>query len=510
MKRTLWTLAVAVLGAVLAVPVQARPDKPLPGEMWKYAPGDLIEQLDSLSGNFRLHFTRKGAHAVPEGDIDNSGKPDHVEQLAATYDQALAFYEKLGFNKPPSDGTGGGDGRFDVYLVDFAGKGDGNFVQETCKGDVCVGFMVQENDFAGYGYPSIAYANKILSSHEFFHAIQAGYDAKQSSIIGEGSAVWATEQFDPALQDFENFLPGFLKHPDRSLDKPMLGPVDKFSYGSALFFQYLNERYLPATVLHLWQDCQDNAQGVANPSWFTALAALLIRDHKTTFAEEFATFVSWNLFTGPYADPTRSYAKGASFPQVAMLSDTLPYRDNDLRVFYASSQYLRLPLQARTAVTAAVAATTDSTGLRVGLVARKGKQFGEWLWLLPPFVPPLPTLDVTGADELFVVAVNTAQTGESVRGSLCAGTPDEAALCLPKPPADDVAPTRADALGTETASDEASGGAQIEGGDAGAATKSAPSAGCAAAPTGAGATAWLAGLAVAAWARRQRRCGVPR
>ena len=85
------------------------------------------------------------------------------------------------------------------------------------------GFIVQENDFAGYGYPSLTYANRVLASHEFFHAVQAAYDSEQSSIIGEGSAVWATEQFDGSLADFEGFLPGFFKHPDRSLDKPIAG-----------------------------------------------------------------------------------------------------------------------------------------------------------------------------------------------------------------------------------------------------------------------------------------------
>lgn len=506
-------LAILAVGAS-AIPgaALARPDKPKPGELWQYADPSKVDTLDSAGGAFRLHFTRQGPDAVPEGDVNADGIPDHVQELADLYEKVLTFYQKLGFAKPPSDEGAGGDNRFDVYLLDFAGKADGNFVAESCINEACSGYMVQENDFAGYGYPSASYANKILSSHEFFHAVQAGYDAKQSSIVSEGTAVWATEQFDASLSDFENFLPGYLLHPDRSLDKPMIGPVDSFSYGSALFFQYLSERYGPEVILHLWQDCKNGARGIANPGWFEALAALCIRELGSTFAEEFATFAMWNLRTAAYADPAESYAKGAAYPKVASISANLPYRDDDLRVFYASSQYLRFPTGGRSEVAVAMAPKTDASALRIGLVARKGKQFGGWVWMSVPMQLPLWTVDTKGMDEVFVLAVNTAQGGESARGSLCVGSPAEAALCMPPAPQPDVTSgdVQADA-GGEGVDSGAGGQDAASTGDAVPTSKAAPDSGCTAGPGSAagpfGGLAWLA--AVAVWlVRRRRAAGV--
>lgn len=501
-----WGLGLA-LAAGLATPaaVLARPDKPKPGELWKYADPSKLEHHDTAAGAFRLHYVRQGPDAVSEGDADADGTPDYVQQLGETYEEALAFYQKLGFDKPLSDGSAGGDGRFDVYLLDFAGKGDGNYVSETCQGEACAGYMVQENDFAGYGYPSVAYANRILSSHELFHAVQAAYDAKQSSILVEGTAVWATEQFDASLHDFEDFLPGFLQHPDRSLDKPMIGPVDSFSYGAAIFFQFLSERYGSDAVLHLWQDCRNGARGVANPDWFSALAALVTREFGSDFAEEFSSFAMWNLRTGSYADPQSSYKQGAKYAKVATLPVSLPYRDDDLRVFYASSQYLRFAPGGRKEIAAALLPKTDPGALRVGLVARKGKVFSDWVWLGPPTAAPLATLDTQGMDEAFVLLVHTGQGGESVRGSLCLGSPAEAAACLPADPAD--------AGSTDAGGEDSTGSDAAASSDTASTAKPAASApaaddsGCTAAPSAQGpasSAAWLVSLVAALWASRRR------
>src|SRR5690606_35560108 len=99
----------------------------------------------------------------------------------AIYDEVLAAYVgRLGFRAPLADGSlldNGGDARFDVYLLDFGGSADGSFRVDACGQDgalptQCAGFMVQENDFAGYAYPSVRYANRLLAAHELFHAVQ--------------------------------------------------------------------------------------------------------------------------------------------------------------------------------------------------------------------------------------------------------------------------------------------------------------------------------------------------
>src|SRR6185436_10226015 len=108
-----------------------------------------------------------------------------------------------------------------------------------------------------------------------FHAIQAAYKSGQGSIVDEGTAVWATEKFDPSLTDFENFIKGYLSRPDRSLDKPLPDPVDPFSYGSAIFFQFLDERFGDQAIKNLWEETARTG------AWFTSIDSMLASKYQS-------------------------------------------------------------------------------------------------------------------------------------------------------------------------------------------------------------------------------------
>jgi len=415
-----------------------RPDTPGNNLQFNFEPGDVVEFHESASGSFRVHFTREGPNAVPDADTDASGVPDFVEQVAGVYDEVLAFYTgELGFRAPVSDEAlpdNGGDGRFDVYLVDFAGVGDGVFQVDGCSDDnpsICAGYMVQENDYAGYGYPSKLTANRILGSHELFHAVQAAYDRDQGSVFGEGTAVWATEQFDGTLADFEGLIDGYLNNPDHSLDLALPGPVDRFSYGAALYFQFLEERHGGGTVRALWERCEDGASGEADPVWFTQIEPLLAEQAQTSFAESFVEFATWNLFTGSTADVERSYAGGAGYPSVAVEEVPPPYSDR-LRVFYASAQYYRVRPEGRAAMTAALVPPPDapdaSDGLTLLLVALQGGGYGP-VTQVADVTAGAELLETSSAMALVAVVVNGRQEGDSRRPTLCIGDADEVAAC---------------------------------------------------------------------------------
>lgn len=416
-----------------------RPDTPGNNLLFHFDPADMVESFGSKGGRFRVHFTRTGANSVPPLDADTSGIPDFVEEVAGVYDAVVTrYHDDLGFLTPLSDANlpdNGGDDRFDVYLVDFGGSGDGNYQNDTClptNKEQCAGYMVEENDFAGYGYPSTLYANTVLGSHEFFHAVQAAYDDAQGSIPAEGTAVWATETFQPSLNDFEGFLPGYLDNPDRSLEVPQPGPTDPFSYGSAIFFWFLEEHYGKGTVRGLWERCVNGANGVANPSWFTELDPLLQKQAKTTFASAFEDFATWNLFTGKFADPTRGYADGAGYPGVKKTTVTAPYSDPKLRVFHASSQYYVAKPGARAAMSAALVAPagdpTAADGLAVLLAVQRGSKYDP-VKRLADVAAGTETIDTAGASGVVAVIVNPAQIGDSKRPGLCVGDVDEIAAC---------------------------------------------------------------------------------
>lgn len=432
--------AIAGPGVVTLV----RPDTPGNDLLFRFEPGDVVETHGSPGGSFLVHFTRQGINAVPDADADADGVPDFVQEVEAIYDEVLAVYTgDLGFRAPASDEDithNGGDGRFDVYLLDFGGSADGAFQidADSCSAqnpEVCAGYMVQENDYAGYGYPSITEANRILGSHELFHAVQAAYDAAQGAVFGEGTAVWATETFDPSLGDFERLIDGYLTTPDRALDVPPPGPVSPFSYGSAIYFHYLEERHGQGMVRTLWERSENGAEGVEDPVWFDQLDPLHAERSGTTFAESFVEFATWNLFTGAFADPARSYADGAAYARVTLEDAPAPFSLR-LRSFHASAQYYRAPRDGRAEMTAALVPTPDVPddldGLTLLLVPEQGGAYGEITRVADPTAGEerVDTSDASGTDALVVVVVNGRQGGDSRRPTLCIGSPDEVAACV--------------------------------------------------------------------------------
>jgi len=429
------TLPLALVIASLAAPADAwaRPDDPLSGDLYKYDAGDVV--LTHATPRFVIHYALAGSHAVDVTDADATGVPDDVEIVGATYEAALDAYEAMGFLAPLSDGgltKNGGDAKFDVYLLDFAGVADGTFVKDPngCTGDTCIGYMVQENDFVGYAYASFTEGTRVVSSHEFFHAIQAAYDVGQGPVMDEGSAVWATEQFDGTLDDFEGFIGAFLSNVDRPLDEPLPGPADGFRYGAAIFFRYLSEKFGPDTVRELWEACADGAGGVADPYWLTSIDGV-VAGHGSSFPDAFTEFATWNLFTAGRSDPTRSYVNCDAYPSVPLTTNTFPWVDDGLRLYRASAQYFRINADGRTEATLAMLPETgmDLAGLRAKVfVGGPAPDF-----LVGPDIDwdvttPLPI--TFGADDrIYVILINTAVEGESKKPVICAGTAEEILPC---------------------------------------------------------------------------------
>lgn len=409
-----------------------RPTSPTASEP-RYLPTDTVESVLSPGERFRIHFTRQGPNAVPLTDVDGNGVPDFVELVGRTYERVATFYAGLGFRLPPDDANtsqdDGGDGRFDVYLVDFALRGDGAFRQEVClEGTThCTGYMLQENDFTGYSYPSGAEAVETLASHEFFHAVQAAYRPDLGGIASEGTAVWATERFEPALDDLEGFTRYYMSSPDRSLLTDPTGPGVSFNYGAGLFFQFLGERFGDGVLVALLEE------SVRQPEarWPLLLDTCLRRDFASTFDAAFAQFATWNLGTGPRATPGVGYARGEGYAAALTAAAVLPTSMASVRVAAAASRLFEVPGGAPvvaatfepepgtdpTALHLLVAAVTDDAVLRVtrvdGPEALRAQVAAE------------------DATRVVVAVVDGRSEGLGRYGRLCIATTGQEASCAP-------------------------------------------------------------------------------
>jgi hypothetical protein len=401
--------------------------------------GDKVEQLDSAGGFFRVHYARAGRHAVPPGDTDGSGIPDYVETIARQYDEVLEFFRGLGYREPLHDddvpGDNGGDGRFDIYLLDFPTSADGSYRAEACEANGCSGYMLLENDFTGRNYRSRELASRLVSSHEFFHAIQHAYAASATDVLAEGTAVWASEAFDAAAGDLEAQAPGYLMRTDRALGQEGTTAVDPFAYGSAIFFQHLDESVGRDAIRELWEREAD--PDAVNHTWPELLDDVLHAKHDSSLAEVFARFAEWNLYTNVRADPSRGYAHGSDYPLVTERALTSAFDDADVRVFPVSARYYAL--RAGAAGQLVAAADVRSSGLELLVAAEHDGQIGE-VKRSSGADALRAELDLQAGDTFHGVLLNTRSTGESLRPSLCIGSASEVASCRKGHPLSDQTP----------------------------------------------------------------------
>jgi hypothetical protein len=420
-----------VVAALLALPAQARPTD-VGSDLFTFDAGDDVDTFDTE--HFRFHYTLSGTHTVPTGDGDANGVPDHVESLALIYEDALATYVALGFRAPLDDDgrpNNGGDGRFDVYLVDFSFNADGAYNSEVCDDNRCSGYMVQENDFRGYSYPSARVGNLTVASHELFHAVQAAYDASQPSVFAEGTAVWASEAFDANLSDLEGFSSGYLDDAESPLDTAGGGPVDLFTYGASVFFQFLSERHDSDLIVALLEATEDGARGVADPDWFHDALPAVLADVADTFADVFFDFtVACVVTDDKFVDDTAvpHFENGDALARRTPEDAALPLSADPFLVFTSSSRLVEFAARGRSTVDAALADAdpTQLAGLRVALVAHN---------VVTDDVRVATGVDrasiaATDDDDLYLLVTNTNPDGDGARPRLCAGDAAEVDACV--------------------------------------------------------------------------------
>jgi hypothetical protein len=478
--RLLPALAAGLLVVGAAWPATAeRPTEP--ESPYRYDPTDVLAFHDDPSGLVRVHYSAAGPTAVPLADGDGDGVPEFVERVAQVAAAALLYYEQqVGLRSPLSEASMGlaplgGSEALDVYLVDFAGVGDGHFDYDACS-EVpaqCAGFLLVDNDFAGYGYPSQAFAIDLVVPHELFHGIQAAYEAYLPVWISEGTAVWGTSRFDPLVSDLIPYADAYLAEAWRSVDKPPPGPVPAFAYGTGLLFDFLATRHDPAFIGEVLTATVATTLDPIDPR--QAIAAAL-QGRGDTLADAWLAFASANLASGSRAGATSSHSYAGQLAGV--VADAEGARVEDL---------------ARYSPLAALYHRLDHPGGPVWFAVEQGYP-GLW-FALHPVASGAADGPVAGAaftwegsearaaaldggrdfpaGGYWLVGAYAVITDQSAKTRVCLGDQATAEVCAPAPvpePQPELGPDAADAAAAERAEDAGTEGvaAEVGGADVGA------------------------------------------
>ena len=219
--------------------------------------GELDKTYDI--GIFRFHYTTEGNHGVDSTDNNSNSLPDYIDIISEifvhVYDVQI---NEMGYTRPPGDGwlpsnyDDGGSNHYDIYVrrlsssyygyvqSEYTAQNTGNneFSQNVNEQNAFTSYMAMRNNYDGF--PNSEIENiQVTAAHEFFHAIQYGYDGYEKPWLLESTAVWMEEEIYDDINDCYQYMYSWFNQPEKSLDH--VG--GSHWYGSWIFFEYIDEHF---------------------------------------------------------------------------------------------------------------------------------------------------------------------------------------------------------------------------------------------------------------------------
>jgi len=318
--------------------ILSRPTDTFSGDEHHYRSNAIVATACDATRPLCFHWDERSSNrdSPPGADQNGSTIPDAVDEtmttFAGVYDLEVGSY---GYRAPLSDASSnedGGNGKTDIYLADLGGDSapsfgycttdDPNaFDQNYLYYDVSA-YCVVDEDFTNAVYDGIdpADALAVTAAHEFFHAIQFGYDWLEDLWLMEGTAMFMEGQFRPAVEDRIRYLD------DSALTSPST-PVDLgdggFEYGAWIWWRFLVENFgelaNPLVIREVWgrADGSSDRDGggpdtVGRDDYSLQAARHVVAARGASFRTLFGTFARVNR------TPARFYSEGASYPRTPL------------------------------------------------------------------------------------------------------------------------------------------------------------------------------------------------
>lgn len=222
---------------------------------------------------------------------------------------------RLGYRPPPPDGRRGGDARFDVYLADLGARGLFGYCtpERRVRGErfAASSYCVLDDDFSRQQFGAAPGDSlRVTAAHEFFHAVQFGYDFREDPWLLESTATWIEETFADKVDDNRRYLRfGTVRRPGV--------PLDDFSndgyahYGSWAWWEFLTGRYGDRIVRAVWGKA-DTVGRAPDLSSIDAVEAVLERRRGLR-----ATLTSYAVAN---LSPADAYPEGRTWPSAKVSS----------------------------------------------------------------------------------------------------------------------------------------------------------------------------------------------
>jgi hypothetical protein len=245
--------------------------------------------------HFCVHWVDRSLDRPSLKDGNANGIPDYVEKVLAVAEHVHQVEnEELGWQEPISDGgLGGGRGLTDIYLTEigsaifgYTSPDTGQATRDNPVPRHLHAYMVLDNDYSPFEFPDTSATNdlEVTVAHEYNHVLQFGYDAFQDPWFAESSAVWMEDQVYGEVNDYVHYLSRWV----RQYETPLTANTIK-EYGSAVWNDWLTNRYGPEFVRQAWEGAIDSRPGgFAVDVYEKAIKA----DGHSDFGHDFTSFAA--------------------------------------------------------------------------------------------------------------------------------------------------------------------------------------------------------------------------
>ena len=254
----------------------------------------------SPDGNFVIHWTNgsDGGLAVdapPMTDSDGDDVPDYIENFAGIFDHVWATEitnPTYGYHQPPSDAAESNENsrnpnyKYDVFVYELNGYAYG-YTDPEEKSIIhqhgsSYSYIAVDNDYVGFPGTQMD-CMQVTAAHEFFHAIQFYYDCGEETWWMETTAVWMEDEVYDSVNDYLQYIPGWLSNPHLSLTLE----DGSHEYGNCIFAKFLAENQGKDVIKDIWEE-------MVSTDGVTAIDDILRNNYNTDFESVFRDFTVVN------------------------------------------------------------------------------------------------------------------------------------------------------------------------------------------------------------------------
>ena len=239
---------------------------------------------DTPGGHFRVHYIANPASVdapLPDDLVDAAGTPvpdgvpDWVQTVGNTAEFAHDFEVVQRAYRPITNDTfdgnlRGGDGRFDIYVVDFAGHGKRGVLGLVANDPIgsLASYMLVDDDYSVAEIGPVSKTLEVLQAtvaHELFHAVQFSYTSEGLPVwLAESTATWMESQVYPDVHDNVGYLAALV---GKATETALWKTGNLHEYGAWWFINFISDASVrganwPRRVLD--QAVADEAAGRSN------------------------------------------------------------------------------------------------------------------------------------------------------------------------------------------------------------------------------------------------------